>query len=80
MLEAIIYILVLVTAYPVGILLAWLCDDELKYCKKYFIAMIYLLLLIIISFLLFYRNISAILAMVYMIVVFYVMVLRGRKR
>ena len=79
MIEVLVYILVLGTAYPVGLLLAWLCQDELKGCKRYFMAMIYLLLLVIIGFLLFYRNISAILAMFYMIVVFWVMVLRARK-
>jgi len=79
MIEVLLYILVLATAYPIGLLLAWLCQDELKGCKRYFMAMIYLLLLFIIGFLLFYRNISAILAMFYMIVVFWVMVLRARK-
>ncbi len=81
MLEIIIYyILILATSIPAGLLLAWLCDDELKKGKKYFMAMICLLLVVLAGFLLFYRNISAILSILYLIAVFKIMILKGKNK
>lgn len=78
--EIILYILIVATSVPAGLLLAWLCDDELKKGKRYFRVMIYLLLLAMFGLLLFYRNISAILAVFYMILVFWIMILKGKKK
>jgi hypothetical protein len=78
-LEIVLYVLVFITAIPAGLLLAWLCDDELIYPRRYFKTMIFILLMGVVGFLVFYRNFSAILSMGYMALVFFVMLWKGRK-
>jgi hypothetical protein len=79
MFQIILYLVILVTSLPVGLFLAWLCDDELIKDRKYFLLLSYFLLVVSIFLFFFYFKISLLLAILYMILVLWVLVRRGRK-
>lgn len=79
MTQILLYIFVLATALPVGLLLAWLCADELLAGKKWFKIILYSLVLIDVIFLLFYRNIAILTSLVYMILITGISMFRARK-
>jgi hypothetical protein len=76
--EIVLYLLLLATSLPVGLFLAWLCDDELIKDRKYFSLFSYFLLLITILLFFFYFKISLILALVYLIFILGILIRRGK--
>jgi hypothetical protein len=78
MIEVIFYLLILATAFPIGLLLARLCEDELVKDKKYFFMMSCLLILISIIFLLYSMNFSMIFSSIYMIFIFSILLYKGK--
>lgn len=77
-LSAILYLLAMATAIPVGLFLAWLCDDEIVDGQKWFRIILYFLVLVGIVFLFVYQNIPMLLSLVYMIIVTCVSIFKGR--
>lgn len=71
-------VLILITAIPVGLFLAWLCSDELKDGKKWFRLIFYALVLIGIVFLLVYRNILILMSLAYMVIITAVSLWKGK--
>jgi len=78
--KIILSVLVMLTAVPAGLFLAWLCKDELVKCRKYFIAMIYFMAVLasIGKFLLNFGS-AEILSMIYLSIALFTMVLKSRK-
>ena len=72
-------ILALLTSLPAGYFLSKICCDELAKDKKYFIGILILILLSAGLLLVFYRDLSILLSLVYMAIVFSVMILRTRN-
>ena len=79
MITWVIGILILLTSLPAGYFLSRICCDELKKDKKYFMGILALILVSLISFLIFYLNISILLSLVYMAIVFGIMILRAKN-
>jgi hypothetical protein len=67
-LKWVLYLAILLTSIPVGILLSKLCNDELKQGKEYFRLFISFSLILLILTLIFYRNLTIILTIIYMII------------
>lgn len=57
------------SSIPVGFFLAWLCDDEVIYGKKWLKIVVYALALMILAVSLFYYDLLIILALIYMLIV-----------
>ena len=76
----IIGILVLLTSLPAGYFLSNLCCDELKKDRKYFIAILGLIAVSFVIFLSFYRELSILLSLVYMAIVFGLLILRVKNK
>jgi len=77
--EAVIYVIILLTAIPCGIVLAKLCSDELVKDRKYFKSLSIFLLIVSILGLFFYPKSSIILAPIYMVLVLAVMLYKCKK-
>jgi hypothetical protein len=77
--EVILYMVILATAWPCGIYLAHLCDDELVKDKIYFRLISYFLLVISIVFLIFYDKTGIVLSLVYMVFLLEVMIYKSNK-
>lgn len=73
-------ILILLTAIPAGYVLAWLCKDELVDGRKWFRIILTCLSIVLILILIFYRDLNAILAIVYMIIVTFIAILLGKDK
>lgn len=67
--EILVYFLILLSAIPVGFFLAWLCDDEVIYGKKWFRIIAIILILLIIGLFLFYYNLPVILSLIYLLII-----------
>jgi len=78
--KLLLYALILITAFPAGYFLAWLCKEELVDGRKWFKIINYCLFVILISLLIFYRNISIIFTVIYMIIVVFVSLLEGKNK
>ncbi len=78
--EVIAYILILLTSWLVGKLLAWLCDDELVPDRKYFFWLSYLFLGIALIMFFAYFDVAMILSLVYMVFVFGVMLSENKNK
>lgn len=76
---AILYCLIVLTAYPLGIGLSKLCDDELKGDKKYFFRMCLVLIFAALLSVIFYYNLTFILSCFYMVIVISVLIYKGKK-
>jgi hypothetical protein len=72
-------IILLLTAWPVGLVMAKLCDDELIPYKNYIRYMVYFLVIVDILIFFFYFKVSLIFSISYLIFVFLVMLFEGRK-
>ena len=72
----IFYILILLSAWPIGTLLAKLCSDEQVADKKYILTVIILLAVSILAFLTVFRSISMILSLIYMIIVLFILIFK----
>jgi len=73
--EVILYFIILATAWPVGVILAKICSDELMPDRRYFILMTFVMGLSFISLLIFFRKVSILLSLIYMIILLGVMIL-----
>jgi len=73
-------IFILLTAVPAGYFLAWLCKDELVDGRKWFKIILYCLFVILIGVLIFYRSLNVILAVVYMIIVTFIALWKGKDK
>ena len=67
--EIFIYFLIMFSAVPVGFLLAWLCDDEVVYAKKWFKIISFVLVLLILGSFFIYYDESIILVLIYFLIV-----------
>jgi len=63
-----LYFVALLTALPMGYLLAALCRDELADGRKWFKLIIYCSVILVMGFLLFYRKLPIILSLIYLII------------
>lgn len=77
--EVILYCLIILTAYPVGLGLSKLCDDELKSDKKYFFRICVFLLFVAFLSVVLYYNFVFILSCFYMILVISILIYRSKK-
>jgi hypothetical protein len=77
--KIIFYLAILATSLPVGLLLAWLCEDELVNDRKYFFAMMWLALLIMIVNFLFFFNPAIIFSLFYFILVMLILIRRSKR-
>jgi hypothetical protein len=77
--QIILYLVVLATALPVGLFLAWLCEDELVNDRKYFLLFSYFLLIVSIILFFFYFKLGIILAILYTIIILWILIRRGRR-
>ena len=75
--QILLHIGIMLTAIPIGWLLAWLTRDELVDGKRWFNLIIYALILILIVMFFVWRDISIILALIYMVVVTVVSLYKG---
>lgn len=60
-------ILILLTSIPTGMLLAWLCDDELKAGKKWFLTLASLSFAVFLACYIFYYNTAIMFSLLYII-------------
>jgi len=60
-----VYAVILLLGIPAGYLLAWLCRDELVDGRKWFKILSWISFILVVLFLLVYRNIAVILTLVY---------------
>jgi MFS-type transporter involved in bile tolerance (Atg22 family) len=77
--EVILYLVILGTSFPTGLLLAKLCEDELVKDRKYFIIMVYIIGLVLLGLIWAYPRISFILALVYMLLVMAIIISKSGK-
>lgn len=78
MIEVLFYMLIMMTAWPVGYLLAYLCKDELCKDRKYFLIISCLLLIVSLIFLISSLSPSIVLAPIYLVFVLSVLVSKRR--
>src|SRR3989344_2604076 len=72
--DIIFYIVILATTVPVGMLLAWLCKDELRKDRKYFIILAYFFTVVLLAIALIYFRISFILTLIYAILILLILI------
>ena len=77
--EIILYILVLITSVPVGLLLAWLCEDEIVVFRKYIIITIYVIILFVVISALVSFNLPVVLSLVYTFFALLIMILKSYR-
>ena len=70
----------LLTAIPIGLMLAWLCKDELVLGRKWFVVIITSFSFLLLASLIFYRNFSILLSLSYMIVVTYISLHKSKNK
>ncbi len=71
----------LVTSLPVGLLLAWLCKDELGKDRKYFYAVSGFLLICLALIGMFYKDMGSMaFSIAYMVIVFIIMALKSGNK
>jgi hypothetical protein len=75
-----LYVLMMVTAWPVGWALAWLTREELVSGKKWFKMIIYALVIVLAIVLLVWRDVPMSLALIYMILVTAVSLYKGNDK
>ena len=73
-------ILILLTAIPAGLLLAWLCKEELVPGRKWFFIILYSLAIVMVVFLVYYINLSIILSLIYMIIVTIISIWKSKDK
>lgn len=78
--EVIGYILIFVTAFPTGYILAKICKDELIKDKKYILALSWLLLIVAVFLLVFNFSSMIIMSLAYMALVFGIMLKMSKNR
>lgn len=78
-LEIILNALMLLTAVPVGYILAWLCKDEIKY-REWFYLIFYGFIVAGVIYSSIYFNVSIVLAFVYMTIVTVISLRKGRDK
>ena len=76
--EILLYIVLMITAFPVGKFLNWICEEEMIPGKKWFKVILVSLIGLFVLGLVFYRNIPSLLTLMYMIIVTFV-ALRYKK-
>ena len=71
MLSNLLYLILLLVGFPAGLLLAYLCKDELKTWKKrlFIMSCISLLLIVVVSFLNFEYKLPVIISLFFIIIV-----------
>lgn len=69
--QNLLYALILLAAFPIGYLLAWLCRDELKAGRKWFflLAVVNLIAAIVLSFTSFVYKFPSILSLFFIIII-----------
>jgi hypothetical protein len=77
LLDTILYLVILVTAYPAGLFLAWLSDNEVVKDAKYIIATIHFLVIASIFLVVINFRISNLMGLIYLVLVLAVMVIKG---
>jgi len=79
MLTNLFYLVLLLVGFPVGLLLAYLCKDELKAWKKrlFIMSIISLLLIVVVSFLNFEYKLPVIISLFFIIIVCLTIVWKG---
>lgn len=80
MIEAILYALILATSIPAGLLLAWLCDDELAVFRRYLIITVYCIAILAVLLSVIAFNMPIILSLVYSAIVLGIMIKKGCKK
>jgi len=73
-------IAILLTAIPVGYVLAWLCRDELVDGRKWFKMIIYILVILLIVFLLVYKDASILFSLMYMLIITYISLFKSKDK
>jgi len=76
--EILLFIAILATSFPLGLFLAWLCDDELVKDRKFFLLFAYFLLIMEGFLFIFSFNPSLIFSIAYLIIILVIMVRKGR--
>ena len=76
--KIVLYLFLLATSLPVGLFLAWLCDDELIKDRKYFFMLSWFLIICAFSSYIFYFKASIIFSIVYILFVILILIRRGR--
>jgi hypothetical protein len=72
-----LYAMILLSAVPIGLLIAWLCNDELIPDRKYILITSLSLFIFLVILAAAKSNISAILSVIYMIVILGIMFFAG---
>jgi len=80
MIKILFNILILLTAIPAGYVLAWLCKDELVDGRKWFKIILECLFAALIFLLFLSKNVNAILAVVYMIIVTFIAIFLSKDK
>jgi len=80
LIKILLNIFLLITAIPVGYFLAWLCKDELVDGRKWFKIILVCLFVCLVLFLIFFRNMNAILSVSYMIIVTFIAFMKGQDK
>lgn len=75
--EVILYLAILATAYPAGIFLTRLCDDECAKDRRYLLVTIHFLIISTIILVVVNFRITNLMVMIYMILVFSIMAVKG---
>jgi hypothetical protein len=64
----ILYVIIMLTSIPVGMLLAWLCSDEIVY-RRWFYLLFFCFFFAYVFFFIFFRNASILLTLLYMMII-----------
>jgi len=75
--ELFLYILVLATSVPAGLLLARLCEDEIVVYRKYILATMYSAVILAVLLYVAYFNWTMMLGLVYIIFVFLAVIIKS---
>jgi len=76
-----LYVIIMLTSIPVGMLLAWLCSDEIVY-RRWFYLLFFCFFFAYVFFFIFFRNASILLTLLYMMIITFMCIrksLRSRK-
>lgn len=78
--EVIFYYAILVTAFFVGWLLAWLCKDELVSDRKWLKYTAIVAFIALIGDILIYRNLAVRFSILYLIIILFIMLYLGKNK
>ena len=78
MIEVILYILIMATSVPAGLLLAWLCDDEIVAYRKYILMTVYSAIILEVLMYVTYFNLVMMLSLLYMILALLTVLVKSR--